>query len=86
MGEHDAGPVVICEDQQALERTWCQHDPIGTDMPDPDACVPDQRGIPKMIASPLNDDDIILVVQANCSASAQISEVSMRENIPQCRW
>jgi hypothetical protein len=37
MGEHDAGPVVICEDQRALERTWCQHDPIGTDMPDPDA-------------------------------------------------
>jgi hypothetical protein len=43
-------------------------------------------GIPKVVASPLNGDDIILVVQAHCSAPAQISEVSMRENIPQGRW
>ena len=62
MGEHDAGPVVICKDQRALECTWCQHDPIGTDMPDPDACTPGRRGIPKVVASPLNGDDIILVV------------------------
>ena len=82
MGEHDAGPVIICEDQWALERTWCQHNPIGTDMPDPDARARGRCGIAKVIASPLNGDDIILVVQANCSAPAQIRKVRMRENIP----
>ena len=48
-----------CVDQWALERTWCQHDLIGTDMPDPDARAPGRRGIPKVVASPLNGDNII---------------------------
>src|SRR5277367_4992105 len=86
IGKHDARPVVICEDQRALERTWCQHDPIGTDMPDPDARTIGLRGISKVIAPPLNGDDIILIVQANCSAPAPVCEIFMRKNISQGNW
>jgi hypothetical protein len=45
-----------------------------------------RRGIPKVVTSPLDGDDIILVVQANSSAPAQVSEISMIENVTQGRW
>src|SRR5580704_7717278 len=87
MREHDAGPVVICEDQRTLERTGCQHDPVGTDMPYSNSRTTWQRGgIPQVIASPFNSNDIILIVQTNCSTPAQISEIFMCKNIPQVRW
>ena len=86
MGQHDAGPVVVGEDQRSLKGTRRQDDLIGADMPHTDACALYWRGVSKVIASPLNGNDKILVVQTYCSAPAEISEVSMRENILQGRW
>jgi hypothetical protein len=62
MREYNARPVIICEDQRTLERTRRQHNPIGADMPDPNAGTVGRRGISKMVASPLNGDYIILVI------------------------
>ena len=62
MGEQYTGPVIIRKNQRALECTWCQHHPVGTDMPDPYTRTVGRRSIPKMVAPPLNGHDKILVV------------------------
>src|SRR3954451_18456895 len=73
MGEPNAGPVVIGEDQRTLKGTGCQHYFVSTDMPDPYAGTFGWRRVPKVVASPLNRDYIILIVQPDGSAPAQIS-------------
>jgi hypothetical protein len=77
MRKHNARSVVVCEDQWSLEGAWRQHYAIRTDMPDPDVGVLCRRGTPRVIASPLNSDYIILVVQANCCAPFYIIKISM---------
>ena len=85
MGEQYARPVVIGKDQRPLERSRCQHHPIGTDMPNPNAGTIIRRGIPKVVTTPLNSYNIILVIQANGRTSAQVGQVFMRENFLQGR-
>ena len=52
------GAVWICDWYNLI----VQHNLIGADMPDPDAGTIVRCGNSKVIASPLNGDDIILVV------------------------
>src|SRR4029079_1889296 len=62
MREHDTGPVVVGENQRPLKGTWCKHNLIGTDMPHANARALGRCRIPKVIASPFNSDNIILIV------------------------
>src|SRR5207248_7501860 len=60
-GEHDAGPVVVCEDQWPFVRPGGEDDAFGTDLPEAAAVIQALR----------DQDEVLLVVAEGACASQE---------------
>ena len=73
-GQHDAGAVVVLEDQRAFVRAGGQHDLCGADVPDAFAGHPGTQLAGQVVGAALDCQDVVGVVAAEGGGACQVGE------------